>query len=341
MWPLRETTRHLRPAEQFDFWHGCNDNLVEYDLRATAPESGFAAEAATWRFGGFALMTATTPAARYRRTPAQLRRDGLDHWTLSIPLRGHRVVRIGDSTVVAAPGHMSLSSLDQPHEVDRTQSAWIHLFIPRDTFPDIGPAIDALRLKPLDTPMAGLLHDYLRLLAARLPQVTAAEAVHVAAATRAMLAAALAPSPDRQAEAAGASGETTVARVRRTIRENMHRATLGPDTLCRLVGVSRTQLYRLLEPFGGVAATIQAERLRAARAALGDPAERRSVARIAEDVGLFSPSSFSRMFRDTYGCTPSEMRQAALGGQVVRIAGPARPVPPAATLRQLLGGLGG
>jgi AraC-like DNA-binding protein len=65
---------------------------------------------------------------------------------------------------------------------------------------------------------------------------------------------------------------------------------------------------------GGVASYIQAERLRAARLALSDPADRRSVARIAESVGLFDTSSFSRMFRRAFGCSPQEMRMACLAG---------------------------
>ena len=76
----------------------------------------------------------------------------------------------------------------------------------------------------------------------------------------------------------------------------------------RAVGASRSQLYRAFEPVGGVATAIQEERLKAAWRALSKDAGTRSVREIAETVGMFDPSSFSRTFRRTFGMTPTEWR---------------------------------
>jgi AraC-like DNA-binding protein len=64
----------------------------------------------------------------------------------------------------------------------------------------------------------------------------------------------------------------------------------------------------MFEPFGGVARFIQAERLARAHAALSDPDDIRSIGRNAEDVGLFDLSSFGRMFRAGFGCSPPPPR---------------------------------
>ncbi|WP_341482875.1 helix-turn-helix domain-containing protein [Roseomonas fluvialis] len=64
----------------------------------------------------------------------------------------------------------------------------------------------------------------------------------------------------------------------------------------------------------GVYATIQAERLAQARRLLEDTRERRSVREIAESVGFFEPSVFSRAFRRRYDATPSDVREAARAG---------------------------
>jgi AraC-like DNA-binding protein len=42
--------------------------------------------------------------------------------------------------------------------------------------------------------------------------------------------------------------------------------------------------------------------------------EPRSISEIAESVGLFDPSSFSRMFRRSYGVSPRELRLATSAG---------------------------
>ena len=105
-----------------------------------------------------------------------------------------------------------------------------------------------------------------------------------------------------------------LARIKRLIRSNLASATLGPARLCALGGLSRSALYRLFEPLGGVARCIQRERLLAAYRALTDPSDRRSIARLAEEVGFFEPSSFSRAFRGEFGTAPRELRAAALAG---------------------------
>ena len=313
--PLVESTRHLHGAEQLDFWRACNGTLAECDPLAEPVESSFLVEAQTWRFGKFALMTATTPAARLRRMPTQIRRDGIDHWSLAVATDGQRVFRVGDTVHALRPGAVLVTSFDQPMISQRTQSNWITLYVPRDAFPDIGGEIDRMRLLPLETSLGLVLHDYLVALAARMPRMRAQDAGRLAVGTHAIIAAALAPSANRMAEASAPVQQVLLKRIRRAVRENLHLATLGPDRLCKMVSISRSKLYRLCEPFDGVAAFIQAERLQVAQRALCDPADMRSIARIATDCGIFDASSFSRMMRRRFGCTPTEMRIAALTGE--------------------------
>jgi AraC-like DNA-binding protein len=199
--------------------------------------------------------------------------------------------------------------------------------------------MDAARLRPVPGALGDLLHDYLEILSRQLPLVTAAEAPRLAETTRAVLAALLAPPPDHPHAAAPPLRETQLQRVRLLVREHLGSATLGPARLCRLAGMSRSQLYRLFEPVGGVAAHIQSERLRMARQALADPADRRGIAQIAEAVGLFDGSSFSRMFRRAHGCSPREMRALALANPACLPAPARAPARAARTISDLLRGL--
>jgi AraC-like DNA-binding protein len=103
-------------------------------------------------------------------------------------------------------------------------------------------------------------------------------------------------------------------RVRQAVRRHLRTPTLGPKNLSRLVGMSRSNLYRLFEDIGGVARYIQRQRLLEAHAILSDPATTQSISAIAEDLCFADASSFSRTFKREFGYSPSEARSAALAG---------------------------
>ena len=81
-----------------------------------------------------------------------------------------------------------------------------------------------------------------------------------------------------------------------------------------MVGMSRSNLYRLFEDTGGIARYIQHERLLEAGAILADPASTQTVSVIAEDLCFADASGFSRAFKREFGYTPREARHAALSG---------------------------
>jgi AraC-like DNA-binding protein len=308
---LHETTRHLPPSQQFDSWREANASFLIHHIPPSRPAS-YEAEATTWSFGRLALTKAETPGGAYSRTAECLRRDGLDHWCFSMALQGSRVHRTRDQISMMQPGQIMLDSLAQPFEVARTRSSWLFLYLPRDLLPETsGLGYDS---RILNTPEGRLLAEHLRLLSAELPRMSASEAERMAEATQAMIALALAPGARAEQPVSGPVAAAQIMRLRALIRANLGSATFGPARLCRLAGISRSQLYRLFEVHGGVALCIQRERLAAAHRALSNPADQRSISEIGESVGLFDPSSFSRMFRRSYGVSPRELRLSTSAG---------------------------
>jgi AraC-like DNA-binding protein len=148
----------------------------------------------------------------------------------------------------------------------------------------------------------------------RLPAVTQADFPRITDAVGAMVAAAVAPSAERVIVAKLQIDLGRKERVRQTVRRHLRTPTLKPSTLCRLVGMSRSRLYRLFEDIGGVARYIQSQRLLEAHALLSDPAITMPISAIAEDLCFADASSFSRTFKREFGDSPSEVRSAALAG---------------------------
>lgn len=313
------TTRGLPAHRQFAAWRDLVGPYVEPLAPASAAQ-GFEATSRAWRFGSFLLSHSRVPCCDYRRTPAQARRDSLEHWLIGICVQGAQRQQSAGTVTEMGRGVPYVFSTAVPFEAQRSGESieWIGLYLPRDARPQLDGALSGTLNAALTGPMAELLAGLLVGMTRQLPYASTAEAEHLAAAVDALLAGAAAgaePAAEGPAREVAAAGQ--LARLRRIIRDNLGSASLSPARLCRAAGVSRSQLYRLFEPFGGVARYIQQERLRFACRLLSDPEDRRGIARIAEAAGIFDPSTFSRAFRQEFGCTPGEVRSGALAGQSV------------------------
>ena len=210
-----------------------------------------------------------------------------------------------------------LWSLGEPSETIRTDTERLQIFLSRDVFRDIAPVLDVARGAVLDTPLGRLLGDFMLSLEHRLQGLEAADMPRLTAAMRALIAACVAPSADRVASAKIQIDQGRLERVRQTVRAHLRSPRLGPDTLCRAVAMSRSNLYRLLESEGGVTHYIQRQRLLEARALLTDAKNKRPISAIAEELCFADASSFGRAFRAMFGHSASEARAAALAGLVL------------------------
>jgi AraC-like DNA-binding protein len=187
---------------------------------------------------------------------------------------------------------------------ERTHVDRVQFILARDAFQDIAPLLDAASGSTLDTPLGHLLGDYMIALEHRLSALTEAELPRLAGAVGAMVAAAVAPSAERAAVARRQIDVGRKERVRQAVRKHLRTPLFGPAILCRLAGMSRSNLYRLFEDTGGVARYIQRERLFEAHAVLTDPTNTQSISAVAEDLCFADASSFSRTFKRESATAP-------------------------------------
>lgn len=102
--------------------------------------------------------------------------------------------------------------------------------------------------------------------------------------------------------------------IRSYIDTNLRTNDLTAAKLASVFGLSRSSLYRLFAPLGGVAAYIRARRLEVARREIKDPSVRNHrIAPVAYGVGFGSISTFNRAYAQTYRETPRESRAPAPG----------------------------
>lgn len=313
MIPDSFATHTFRPRDQFEAWKEWFQPVLEV-VPKNLLSDGFPAETQIWRLGGIAMSRTIAPPVDVLRTKGNLRRDPADHWIISYCARGaHFATTAGVSLEVPARVPF-LWSLGQEFFHERTHIDRVQIVMARDAFRDIAPLLDAALGSTLDMPLGHVLGDYMIALEGRLPGVTEADFAGLTNAVGAMVAAAIAPSVERVAVAGRQIDLGRKERVRQAVRRHLRTPTLGPGTLSRLVGISRSNLYRLFEDIGGVAHYIQRERLLEAHALLTDSATTKSISAIAEDLCFADASSFSRTFKREFGHSPTEVRSAALAG---------------------------
>lgn len=217
---------------------------------------------------------------------------------------------LGDGGRVAAPAGVPIATpLAQAFEAICRDPGCVTLLVTRDSLPECCAALDRAGRPPLGSVAGRLLGGVLLRLAAELPHMREAEHPRAVEALGALLRAAIpgGATPGRADDAEVLAAR--LARVKAIIRQHLCSPDLSPEWLCQLTGMSRSQLYRLFEPTGGVRREIQRERLRQAHRVIADPGETRTIHEIGAEIGFEEPTAFSRAFRREFGYAPSALRR--------------------------------
>ncbi|MGK6317099.1 helix-turn-helix domain-containing protein [Neorhizobium sp. DT-125] len=289
------------PAEQFDLYRTWHSSLVDIVLLRDEFKS-FAARQTVWRLGNLTLLSLEYPGMRYRRRWSSRKNPVFDHWVLSVP---HTVSTDGRPAQV---GKLRWQCLAVPHEDQGEDDGFLALFLPRD-FAFSRPCDLAIRPE-----MALFIADYIQLLHRSLPDRTERDAEYIAVATANLIAACITPSRNHLFEAEGPINAVIMARANKLIAAQLSDCDLSPEKLCKDLNVSRSRLYRIFEPTGGISGYIRRQRLLRTRDILADGTDSRSISAIAEEWGFMDASTYSRMFRREFGMTPKEARDTGCLG---------------------------
>lgn len=256
------------------------------------------------------------PRQRIERTPSQISVQAVDHLLIRIYLDGTARVDAGGGDRAVKPGDFTIFDLSQVMRSDTGEIASINLLMPRRSLDrrlgDLSPLHGRVFRQDL-TPLTQLMGDHLRSLATCVEAADAWQRDSLSIATVALCNAMLTPeggdtpyTPDTMLGIA----------IRQFIDGDLTAYDLDADKLTARFGISRTNLYALFEPDGGVASYIRNRRLaRAMRILAGiERGPRQRIASVGYACGFETEKSFSRAFKRRYGVNPSEV-DASFGMQ--------------------------
>ena len=320
-------TEGLPGRDQFDAWREVISVVFNVEPLDDAAGRGFAARANAFHLGELVLVNTRFDGQRFVRTSRQVRTDWLDHYLVQFYRHGGYVGEAGGDGIEIAPDSVSVLDLAQPVRTRATAAECVSLVVPRDVMDRLVPNAEGLHGRVLEGAASALLGDHFTSLERRLPGLDAAHAPDVMRATCHLMAACLHPTAGRLEQSRVALDGLLLGRARHFIDARIEApgdADVEPGEICRAIGVSRSRLYSLFKPQGGVRRYVQARRLARVHAALADPGERRSIMLLAERFGFGSHAQLSRQFRHRYGYRPSDVRgqpAAVLQARAARGAG--------------------
>ncbi|MFM0738239.1 helix-turn-helix domain-containing protein [Paraburkholderia xenovorans] len=333
------------PNEQrFEVWRDEVNAIFDVDIDESLSHS-FNYDLSTGYIGSLLMGCGTWAGQRepvaygVKRSAKMIRQDGLDHFYLCLGIT-HSLSGYAARTPIQADAS-TIYVLDLARELDSEIVAGdtVILTIARD---QLNPRIRSADLHGavLRGPLSSLLGDHMVALRRQLPYLSPADMPHVEQATLAMVSAALAPSVQTLADAEGEINQAVMSRVRRYIDANLTSADLTPLQICRDVGISRAQLYRLFARETGVAVYIQQRRLAKIRQILeGAGGRQQRLSTLAFQYGFKSESHFSRSFRQAFGCAPSEARERGAAREARTSSGSRHAGRQPGSLRDVLGKL--
>ena len=302
------STRSVPPEERHDLYR--REVLVA--LEARDPEPGFSANITSLRLGDHAFYVTETGGQTLFRTAEKIAPDGLDHYIVQFNIAGSHTGDYDGVTFSAGPGEVYISDLSRPLVLRSTAVKVLSTFLPRAQVKAVAPDIE-LHGMVLDANRAGLLIEHLTSVTRWFPQLIPETLPGITRATIELLGACLTMEA-RRADF-GVRESPVLLRARGYVEANLLEPSLNPARISEALGVSRSTLYRLFEPLGGVTGYVWERRLHLARAALLDPKRARRISEIAFQCGFSSEAHFSRSFRKAFNIRPSDLRslQPSLG----------------------------
>ncbi|UUX48503.1 helix-turn-helix domain-containing protein [Nisaea acidiphila] len=186
----------------------------------------------------------------------------------------------------------------------------LSIILPRDRVEADLPVLAEARGKLFsgDTTSGKLLSGFFHLLRTTIPTAPAGDAAVLTDSLMGLLRA-LVVAGDASSEEAHSG---VLGALQKYIDENIGDPELGVETICAHFRMSRATLYRVLKAKGGVRDYILRRRLMFVFRALASPANLgRGVFDIALEHGFVTAGHFSTRFREHFGMSPSEAREAA------------------------------
>ena len=307
------------------FFYAWRESVEAFFDSLPEDESSYQGDIRVCVLGEVMLFETAFSAQHFKRDRKRILTFDNDLIVFQIYTQGSCQIKNGNTEFIARPNAAILLDMGLSLQSEAEDSHAYSLVIPRTLLAKYLPNINQLTgcLTAPDDPKVTILRQALEAVFDQLPNIPMSDGTVIGSSLVNLMASLL--MTGIKAQELSAPGEQAILdSVCDYIEHNLSLPDLGVAPLLKAFPLSRSSLYRLFKPLGGVDNYIRERRLQRCYDELKSPEHlHRKVIDIATLWGFSNQSSFSRIFKQRYGLKPSEVRdiavQRAQGGLILSI----------------------
>jgi AraC-like DNA-binding protein len=320
------STLGMAQKEKFEYWHAGVHEVFDIELLDKSLASEFDAGLESYLMGDIMLIQSFSSPQSYRRMNKHIAMNGVDHILLEIVIQGSYVLEQSPDIKVLHRGDMVLYDLAQENHLitcrDKFNNAPlckdISAVIPRHLLQPYVQNIE--RLHQLVLPATSALNRTLRYQLLSLyqmaEQMPIAHAATVSQAFVSVVSGLLSQDEDCKHRMFDRTESHLLLTVFNIIDNNLANHHLNAEFFELALGLTRSSLYRLCAPWGGIANLIRRRRLNQAYKRLVNIDSAGLITEIAYQCGYPNCDSFSRAFKKQFGLRPSDVIRCGFASSI-------------------------
>lgn len=304
-------TDALPPAERFAAWRESVGVFLDSRLVKQDDAEHFNGDVESYLLDDIVISRPRANGQKFDRPSGRIARDGLDHYMIQLFVHGSTDIELGRRSLHGAERRIVGFDLGDTLDSFNADFDILCAVVPRARLAPLLDRPDSLHTQMPSLACGGgaLLGDFLPNLFDSLPDLAGSQAGSAGRALIELIATAFNGAQFAAGDAPDVARDALALKAKAFVKGRLGHHALGPEEVARALGLSRTALYRLFQEGGGVALYIREQRLRRCFADLVSERGRGAqVAEIAWRWGFADAAHFTRLFKERFGCTPSEAR---------------------------------
>ncbi|GAA4661049.1 helix-turn-helix domain-containing protein [Arthrobacter cryoconiti] len=304
-------------AASFSDWHDLiSKSFVPLHVRSSDTDH-FAGRLRSRLLDELAIVEVTATGHSVHRTPSLISHTDKLYYKLNLQLSGTGLLVQDNREAVLRPGDLAIYDTHRPYTLGfESDFRTLVLMFPHTALDlpagSIG-SLTAVRM-PGDEGLGRMISPFMTELADNLDILSGPSGHRLAHNIIDLLGTLFAAQLDRSPRTAERPHEELLGRIRRFIEANLGDPELSPASIAGEHFISTRHLHTVFQESGtSVASWIRTRRLENCRRELRDPLQaHRPVSSIASRWGLVDAAHFSRIFRTSFGESPSSYRHPLL-----------------------------